>query len=264
MRISRWGGAAILGAAVALALAAPAAAQGEHFPAAGWQVRQIGTGETAWSPAAASQVVDASTVDLTKPDGTTGTSIETSHLGMDVNAGDVISVSYELLDDALTDAGAVRLFYYDTRDADTLATAPTAFVAADGSGVLELTVAATDRIGTLGLVYDASNDSAGTVRFTDLTVAGTPILFVAPPEPSPSPTGQPTPGPTGEPTPDPTKPADPSPSDPAGGAGGGSDKPGLPVTGSSLPVLVGGGAVLAAGGGGIYWLTRRRGVSFTA
>lgn len=256
MRITRWGGAALLGLALgALALAGPAVAQDGHFPDGGWQVRQIATGASDWAPATASAITGPSSVELTKPDGTTGTSIETGHLGLDVTAGDVISVSYEL-DGADHAAGAIRLFYYDTADADTLATAPTAFTAADGSGALSVEVVATGRIGTLGLVYDASNDSAGTVTFTDLTVAGTPILFVEP-EPEPSPTAEPSPDPSGKPSP--------APSDPApGGGGGGGDKPGLPVTGSSLPILAGGGAVLAGLGGGVYWLARRRGPSFTA
>lgn len=291
MRIIRWA-AALLGVATAVALAGPAHAQDGHYPAGGWDVRQIGTGETSWSPAAAGGIVDADTVELTKPAGDVGTSIETTDLGLAVAAGDTISVSYELLDGATTDAGAVRLFYYDAAGADTLTVAPTGFAAADGSGTLSLSVAANGTIGTLGLVYDASNTSAGTVRFSGLQVAGTPILFVAPADPPP----------TTEPPVDPPAdldcadfasqadaqaaleedPSDPHGLDadgdgiacetlPDGGSEDGGDPPGNPGTGGSLPqtgspalLFTGGGIALLALGGGAAWFARRRRPSFTA
>jgi hypothetical protein len=240
----------------------PAHAQDEHFPASGWQVRQIGLGETEWSPAAESAIVDATTVDLTKPDGTTGTSIETADLGLDVAAGTEISVSYALLDGADTVAGAVRLFYYDTADADTLGAAPTGFVAADGPGTLSLTVDVDTTIGTLGLVYDASNPAVGTVRFTNLTVGYTTVLFVAPPElcewddtlladdEKCQPPASPSPSPS------------PSLAPPASGAGGSDEQ--LPVTGASLPLLTGAGAALAGLGAGALLLARRLRTTFTA
>lgn len=281
MSITRWGTAAIVGAAVgALALTGAASAQDGHFPDAGWQVRQIGTGDPDWSPATASQITNANSVALTKPDGTTGTSIETTDLGLAVSAGDVINVVYVLSDGATTDAGAVRMFYYGIPDADTLGAAPTAFVAADGSGALSLTVAAAGEIGTFGLVYDASNDTAGTVTFSNLTVGKTEVRFQ-------------------QPDPAPTKPADElncddfatqadaqavldaDPSDPnrldedgdgiaceglpSGGQGGGDgDDDGLPVTGASMPLLLGGAGALGLVGGGLYLLARRRRISFTA
>lgn len=257
--------ALMVGGASALILGVgPAQAQDEHYPAAGWQVRQIGLGETQWSTAAASTIVDATTVDLTKPDGSTGTSIETADLGLAVTAATEISVGYELLDGATVDAGAVRLFYYDTAGADTLGAAPTGFVAADGSGTLSLTVAADATIGTLGLVYDASNASAGTVRFSNLTVGYTTVLFVEPPEPCEwdeqltgddekcQPPASPTPDPSSSPTVAP----------PPSGQGGSGEQ--LPVTGSSLPLLMGGGAVLAGLGAGALLLARSRRTTFTA
>lgn len=48
-----------------------------------------------------------------------------------------------------------------------------------------------------------------------------------------------------------------------GGQGGGDDENGLPVTGGSAPVLVGGAGVLGLVGGGLYLLARRRRVTFT-
>lgn len=247
MQITRWAGAAVCGAALALATATPGYAQDEpagHFPDAGWQVRQIGP-DAVWVDAELSMVTGPTAVELTKPAGDTGTSIETTDLGLPVAAGDTITVAYEMTDGALPDAGAVRLFWYDTADADTMTEAPTAFVAADAmSGTLSLVIGADAQVGTFGLTYDASNVSAGTVRFTGLMVGDTAVLFQAPPEPEP----------TGEPTAQPTEPP----------AGGGGEKPGLPVTGASLPLLVLGGAGLAGAGGLALWAARRRRPTFTA
>ncbi|MGH3679759.1 MAG: ComEA family DNA-binding protein [Natronosporangium sp.] len=191
MKITRWAAVAALGvAAGAVALAGPAQAQDGHFPDAGWQVRDFNVG---WVPAAESAIVNATTVELTKPAGDIGTSMETTNLGLPVMAGDEISVTVEKLGGATADAGAVRLFYYDHPDADTNGAAPTAFAADDGSGGISVTVAADGTVGTLGMTYDASNASAGTVQFSDLTVGETLVLFHAPSDPDP----------------DPTKPADP-------------------------------------------------------
>lgn len=258
-----------LAGAVALALAgaglllggSPAQAQDEHFPAAGWEVRQIGIGDLVWSPAAASTILDATTVELTKPDGTTGTSIETTDLGLDVAAGTEVSVSYELEGGATVDAGAIRLFWYDHPDGDTLLEAPTAFVAADGSGTLSLTIGADATIGTLGLTYDASNISAGTVRFSNLTVGYTTVLFLEPVppcewdaelaadddkcvEPEPTPTASPT-------------------TEPAAGQGGSDDESGLPVTGVQTGLLAAGGVAAAGLGTGLLLALRRRRITFT-
>lgn len=261
MRITRWAAGAALGvAAGALALAVPASAQDGHFPAGGWQVRDIGLGETDWrAGTAASSSISSSTVELTKPAGDVGTSAETPDVGLEVAAGDTISVAYELVDGATPDAGAVRLFWYSSPDADTLGAAPTGSAIADAtSGTLSITVADAAKVGTLGLVYDASNAATGTARFTNLEVAGTPILFAAP-DPDPSPSATPGPDPTGKPTPGP------APSDPAApGQGGGDDKPGLPVTGAPAALIAAGGAGLLVLGGGVYLLARRRRVSFTA
>jgi hypothetical protein len=252
--------AGVLGA---LALATPANAQDEHFPDAGWLVREIALGSDVWADASASVIVDATTVDLTKPVGTTGTSIETTDLGLAVTAGDTIAVSYELLDGADIAAGAIRMFYYDHADGDTLLEAPTVFVAADGSGTLSLTVLADGQVGTMGLVYDASNVATGTVRFTDLTVGYTTVLFVEPAPPCEwnpdlaaddeecQPPSSPSPSPT---TSEP----------PAGGTGGSDDAGKLPTTGAALPLFVGGGAALFGLGAGLWLLARRRPVTFTS
>lgn len=287
MRITRWAAVAALGVAIgAVGLAGPAQAQDGHFPDAGWQVRDIALGSSAWSDAGFSEISDATTAHLTKPDGTTGTSIETTNLGLEVKAGDSITVDYLLSQDADTAAGAIRMFYYDTPDADTLTVAPTATVAADGSGTLSLEALADGTIGTFGLTYDASNASVGTVTFLNLMVGDTPILFVAA-APDPDPTDPPADDlncddfatqeeAQAELEKDPSDPhgldadndgiaceANGDDDDPAPGQGGGDDdKGGLPVTGSSTLLIGAGGAGLLALGGGAYLLARKRRVSF--
>lgn len=254
MRITRLAAAAVIGMAVGLLLAAsPARADDGHYPAAGWLLRDIGLGETDWRPggAAESTIVTATTVELSKPDGATGTSVETTDLGLAVTAGTVISVDYEVVDGVdVFAAGAVRLFYYASADADTLAMAPTAVAVADGSGTLSLAVLADGTVGTLGLTYDASNASAGTVRFSNLMVGDREVLFVRPaPEPTePSPSPDPEPG-QPEPAATPV-------------AAGGNE---LPTTGSGwvLPAVGVGGAALVAGLALVAAL-RRKTPTFTA
>ncbi|MPZ27558.1 MAG: hypothetical protein GEV12_14410 [Micromonosporaceae bacterium] len=221
------------------------------------------------------------------------TSVETAALGINVDEGTEVSFDYELVDGALCEAGAPRVFLIVN---GTVSKSD----ACDGTGLTETSGTITFATGDAGLVTGAGvvydSGRPGHVLVSNLTIGGEPVLFQAPPAPDP----------------DPTKPADPpadppagddlncddfatqeeaqaeldaDPSDPSGldrdkdgiacetlpsGAGGGGsddgddDKPGLPVTGSSLPLLLGGGAVLAGLGGGVLWLTRRRGVSFTA
>lgn len=178
-------------AAGMILLLSPAIANADHddlvYPDADWQVRQIGPGDAGWSPAEMSTVVNATELMLVKPDGSTGTSAETANLNVD---GDTITVDVELSGGAVPDAGAIRLFAYDTADADTLGAAPTAMVVYDGSGEMTLNVSSfTAPIGTVGLVYDASNDSAGSVTFSNLAVDGdvgsSLISFFAHVEPEP-------------------------------------------------------------------------------
>lgn len=264
--INRMAVAAAVGLAVgALALGGPAQAQAEHYPAAGWQVRQIGIGDTDWSPAEASAIVDPLTVGLTKPDGTTGTSIETTNLGLPLAAGQTVSVEYALINGAEPTAGAVRLFIYDSPDADTLAEAPYASVAADAaSGVLSIGVGADIEIGTMGLVFDASNASTGTVKFSNLTVGNTTVLFVEPPAlcevpgledllASDSDCQDPTPTPTVEPSVEPS--TEPS-TEPVGAAN--DDVGELPMTGSKMPLLVAAGMAALVGGGLLLWFGSQR------
>lgn len=109
---------------------------------------------------------------------TAGTSAETSNLGADVAAGEVITVDYALTDGADFASGAVRLFIYYTPDADTWNVAPDQVATADASsGTLSIT-ATGGTIGTAGVVYDTSNPSNGAATFSRLTVAGKPVSFL--------------------------------------------------------------------------------------
>lgn len=115
-----------------------------------------------------------------------GTSAETSNLGIEVAAGDTITVEYALTDGADFASGAVRLFIYYSPGADTWATAPDQVAVADAStGTLSIT-ATGGTIGTAGVVYDTSNPSHGKATFTGLTVADEPVPFL-PKEPDPDP-----------------------------------------------------------------------------
>lgn len=190
MRITISALAAVLGAVLAPAMFSDLAyAQNGHYPAAGWQVREIAPGAPTWTPAGAevtgSAVTGPSSVELvglgTPAPPHYGVEASTPDLDLAVEAGDHVEVSYAL-SGASPAAGAIRLFAYDEADADTLATAPDAHVVvpADSglTGTLTLEITWTGQIGTLGLVYDSSNSKAeGSVTFSNLAVAGTSVLF---------------------------------------------------------------------------------------
>lgn len=179
--LKRMAAAAAVGLAGAMLMSASpaqAATDPPLFPRSGWVLQQIAMGDTGFSPAALSQIVDQDTVALIKPAGDTGTSIETADLGLPVTAGDTLTVQVSLLGSASADVGAVRMFVYDHPGANTLTEAPQAVAAAAGDGTLTLTVPFTGTIGTMGLVYDASNSSAGTVEFSNLRLNNTPIWFI--------------------------------------------------------------------------------------
>lgn len=131
-------------------------------------------------------------------DGDIGTSYENGNLALTVEAGDSLTVDYELshVDNAATTA--VRMFAYGVVDANTLNVAPTFGPAiadpVDGlTGTLSIDFAADDIVGTFGLTYDASNDTEGTVTFTNLRLvkaddSEVSLALCPKPEPEPSPT----------------------------------------------------------------------------
>jgi hypothetical protein len=180
--------------------------------------------------------------------------------------GTTVAVTYKLTDGAKSDAGAVRLFGYDSPGASTLTDAPSWQDTATGdSGQLVLNVPAGKTIAILGLVYDASNDSAGAVTFTDMTIGKRAVSFTTCPKPEPSETATASPSPTGSASPtatsEPTTSSSPS---PAGTVPAGNG-PSLPVTGPSMGALIGFGVfVVALGAVAVIASRRQRRQSFEA
>jgi hypothetical protein len=163
-----------LAAAGFVALAAPspsAATTPTECPT--WTLQSI---VNEWgSPAEGSTVVDSHTVVLTKPVGG-GTEFAAKNLNMTFDSPVSIEVEYELSDGADHAAGAVRLFYYEANSPNTLTDVPTEFIpATSGNGTL--TIAGVDKIGTVGLVYDASNAAGGKVTFKNMKIGNTKIAF---------------------------------------------------------------------------------------
>ena len=201
--------------------------------------------------------VTASSAKLVKPEGVQpGVEFAAKDLDVEAPAGDeiLVGVDYATADGATTAAGAIRLFGYKVNNADTLNDAPNYGPAVAGaeSGHLVLTIPAGEKLGTLGVVYDASNSSTGSVTFSNMTIDGKPVQFTECEDPEPTPTATATPGPTqtAEPTPGAT--GTPEPTESA------APVPGLPVTGSTplTVALVGGGALVL--GVLMFWLAYRR------
>lgn len=247
-------GALALTTGAALALASPAHADDEpHLPVAPWAAN----GE--------SHVVDATTVIL--QDHATGdTSIENPSVGINVQAGAEITVSYKLVDDeagaATCQSGEPRLFAITngTLDKSDLCDGPGDPAT---SGQLTLQTSSAGLVTQVGLVYSRAT---GHVVMTDLTVDGTLVLFAEPPEP-PEPCEWDAellaedeecqePAATPSPSPSATASSDPSPA--AGQAGGSDDADRLPETGSPIPGIVLIGLLLVGAGALALWVTRRR------
>lgn len=221
-----------------------------------WTLQSI---VTEWGPPAeGSEVKSFNKVVLTKPTGG-GTEFATRDLDLEFETPVDIEVFYSL--DAAADysAGAVRLFYYEEQNADTLTTAPKAFdVAMSDVGVLKLS--GVTKVGTLGLVYDASNTAAGKVTFHTLEIGKRHVWFKnVCPKPTTSVTPSVSPSVSATPTPTATT-SSPAPSvsvstSPASGTGGGS----LPVTGAPMYAVAGVGLLfVVAGVVGLVMGRRRR------
>lgn len=206
--------------------------------------------------------VTKTTAKLVKPATGTQPGVEFAAFDLDVvaPAGDeiLVGVDYATAGGATTTAGAVRLFGYKVKSADTINDAPAygPDVAGAESGHLVLTVPAGQKLGTLGVVFDASNSSQGSVTFSDLTIDGRPVWFTGCPEPDPTVTPTPTPStpnvtptatasvPTGQPSASP------------------SAEPTLPITGSTPMWMVLAGLSAAGAGALLVVLARRRRVTF--
>lgn len=284
MKITRWGAALLGAAALAVAFAAPAQAQGGLFPTEPFSA--FDWPDAAGEPeASTSSTVAADTITLTKSDGAVGTDATTPNLGL---TGDQLTVDYALSDGAETTSGAVRFFAYSSTDAEVGVggQAPNVVAIADApSGTLTLELAG-GAIGTVGVTYDASNPSTGTVTFTNLKLDGEPVSFLVAPTVPPT-----TVPPTDEPVEDldcadfdtqaeaqaelEADPSDPHGLDadndgvacellPDGSSEDGGEAPGtgtgggLPTTGTPVLAIAGVGVALLGLGGGAILLGRRR------
>lgn len=194
------------------------------------------------TPAGAT-VVDAKTVKLVKPASGVDPGVEFAAFDLDFEATTetIVAVKYELGDGAATSAGAVRFFGFEEQGANTVTgTTKWMELAVPDQGTLLHTMAAGEKLGTVGMVYDASNNTAGSVTFSEMTIGGRAVSFTECEEPTPSPTVT-TPAATTPPAttgPTPTAPATP----PVLGG------PSLPVTGPTIWHAVGlGGILLGAG-----------------
>lgn len=177
------------GALVALALGGPVYATpdtDETKPVcATWQARGA-TGaypDVTFGGKPAGTEISKSTVKLTKP--AEGVQPGVEFASKDLGVGPLeqeahVRIEYATSGGASTAAGAIRMFGYEDKNADTLNDAPDfKAVAESESGVLLFTVPAGKKIGTLGLVFDASNNTQGAVTFSDMTVGQRPVSFTA-------------------------------------------------------------------------------------
>jgi LPXTG-motif cell wall-anchored protein len=242
---------------------------------------QAGPGDPVWKANGESSITGQHTVKLVGDN----TSVEAADLGVDVEAGAVVSFSIALSDGAVCSAGAPRVFVVvNGTNTNSWDQNVAAGKQCGEEGTVSFTIPAAGTIGQAGVVYD--NGTAGTVVVSDLRIGGELVNFeavepggeptISPTvqptgeptvqptgEPTVQPTGEPTVQPTGEPTVQPTgePTAEPSASvstSPAAGAGGG-----LPVTGANVAAFAAVGVVLVLAGVALV-LVRRRRVSFDA
>jgi LPXTG-motif cell wall-anchored protein len=262
-------------AAGLVALAAPAAAtETQNEPVcATWTMRGA-TGKypaVVWGGAPDGSSVTKTSAKLVKPEAAEGEEplvdpgVEFVTKGLMIQApeGDEIhvKVKYELADGASVSAGAVRMFGYAAQNADTLTAVDYgnsggAVATNETGGNLVFQIPAGKELGTLAVVYDASNSAKGSVTFSDMEIDGRPVWFTACPEPEPTVTATPTAQPTQTATPDPGGTATPEPTESA------APVPTLPVTGSTPLMFVLAGAFALGSGGLLVTLARRRRTTF--
>lgn len=126
--------------------------------------------------------ISKSTAKLTKPEGVDpGVEFASKDLGVGPLEQEAhVRVEYATSGGASTAAGAIRMFGYEDKNADTLNDAPDfKAVAESESGVLLFTAPAGKKLGTLGLVFDASNNTQGAVTFSGMTIGERPVSFTA-------------------------------------------------------------------------------------
>lgn len=244
-------------AVVVLTVDVAKATPAEHEPVcATWKINGVG-GEPSGS-----NIDSASQATLVKPEGeNSGVELVTNDLDLTAGADElVISVDYSLVDGS-TAATAVRLFGYADQGVDPASPSAGApdygpDIAEAESGTMTLTIPAGQSLGTLGVTYDASNTSHGTLTVRNMMVDERSVSFTECEEPTPSPSVT-TPAAT---TPPATVPPTVEPSATVPPVAGG---PSLPVTGVSIWHFLGAGLVLVALGVAARWFFRPRRVRTT-
>lgn len=224
-------------AALAVADIARAATPEPEPVCATWKINGVG-GEPSGS-----NIDSASQATLVKPEGeNSGVEFVTNDLDLTAGADElVISVDYSLVNGS-TAATAVRLFGYADQGVDPASPSAGApdygpDIAEAESGTMTLTIPAGQSLGTLGVTYDASNTSHGTLTVRNMMVDERAVSFTECEEPTPSPSMT-TPAAT---TPPATAPPTVEPSATVPPVAGG---PSLPVTGVKLWHFVAGGVIL--------------------
>jgi len=226
-----------------IALGSPASAAEEpkeagHLPVAPW----VANGQ--------SEVVDSTTVKL--QDHVNGdTSVENPSVGLNVQAGAVISVEYELMDGATCGTGEPRLFAFVNGSLNQSTLCDGAGDPAT-SGVLSFKVSSSGLVTQVGMVY--SRDT-GHVIMRNLKVDGTLVLFTKPVQEPETETTTSNPTPTVTVTETTTVTPSPSPST--------TTEKGLPPTGeggdeNNAAAIVAAGAGILLGGLLLYWLIKAR------
>jgi LPXTG-motif cell wall-anchored protein len=208
--------------------------------------------------------ISATTAKLTKPADGIDPGVEFAAADLDVvlDKATKVSVNFELSGGASAAAGAIRMFGYTTKGANTITDGPDFKDEASGnSGTLKFTVPA-GKLGTLGLVYDASNNSQGAVTFNNLTIGDRLVKFTPCTPPTTTPTTRPTTtAPTTTPTtvPTSTPPSSTPPVvDPGTGGGDDADSPSLPVTGPTTGIIAAVAVFLIGLGGVAVYASRRK------
>lgn len=207
-----------------------------------------------WSANGDSSVVDATTVRLEG----TNTSVETGNLNLNVDAGATVSFDYELVDGALCEAGAPRVFLI-INGINSKSEACDGTGHAETAGTISFTTGNAGLITAAGVVYDSGRP--GHVLVSNLTIGGEVVHFMNP-EPDPEPTEDPEPTKDPEPEPEPKdddpepEPKDERPNDDDDTPAPSSKDGELPDTGGSTAPLLIGAAALGVVGAGAFGLRK--------
>jgi hypothetical protein len=254
--------AGLVGLLAAGLVSLPAQATETQDPVcATWKMR--GWDGTAWGGKPPGSWVTKTEAKLVKPEAANENvqpGVEFAAFDLDVQAPAdnelLVGVKYELGDGASAVSGAIRMFGYAEKNANTETDAPDygpAIAPSEVGGLLVITIPAGKKLGTLGVVYDGSNSAKGWVKFGPMKIKNRLVQFTECEEPEPTPSATATPQPTQTATPEPGGTGTPEPTQSAAPVPGG-----LPVTGSTpgTIALVGAGALVL--GVMMFWLAYRR------